>query len=146
MGTVASYTVTANYAYNGAYQPGYFYVVADDGSGSPPTSFLNAVLAAVSAVRGFTIGIGVFGPIVVTANVAMTTGAQQAVVKAALQNYINGLGLGNGLSYARLSQVAFDAVPAGSFGTITGITLNGGTSDLSATGQQVIRAGTITVS
>jgi len=146
LGNVASYTITANYAYNGTYQPGYFYVVADDGSGSPPTSFLNAVSAAVGAVRGFTLSWGVFGPTVVTANVAMTTGAQQSKVQAALQTYINGLGLGNPLSYARLSQVAFDAVPAGSFATITNITLNGGTNDFSATNQQVIRAGTITVS
>jgi uncharacterized phage protein gp47/JayE len=146
LGNVASYTITANYAYNGTYQPGYFYVVADDGSGNPPTSFLNAVSAAVGAVRGFTLSWGVFGPSIVKANVAMTTGAQQSNVQAALQNYINGLGVGNSLSYARLAQVAFDAVPAGSFATITNITLNGGTSDLSATNQQVIRAGTITVS
>jgi len=139
-----SYTITANYAYNGAYQPGYFYVVADDGSGDPSSGFLNEVQAAIAAVTGFTINLGVFRGSEVTATVAMTTGAAQSEVGAALQNYINGLGVGSGLSWARLSQVAFDAAP-GAFTTITGITLNGGTSDLAATDQQIIRAGTITV-
>jgi hypothetical protein len=153
MGTVASYTITANYAYNGAVQNGYFYVVADDGSGSPSQGFLNNVYAAIQLVVGFTINFAVFGPTVVTANVAMTvttasgqnhTNAVEAV-EAALQTYINGLGVGNGLSYARLSQVALDAVGTGVITTITGISLNGGTSDLAASNQQIVRAGTINV-
>lgn len=153
LGNVVSYTVTANQAYNGATQMGYFYVVADDGSGSPPSDFLNAVYSAVNAVRAFTVAIAVFSPSIVTATVGMTltTAAGQnhtaivSTVELALQNYINGLGIGNALSYARLSQVAYDAAPAGAITTITNILLNGGTADVAATNQQVVRAGSINV-
>lgn len=153
LGNVVSYSITANQAYNGATQMGYFYVVADDGSGSPPPSFLSEIYTAVDAIRAFTVGIGVFGPTVVTAAIAMTltTAAGQNhttivnAVQLAIQNYINGLGIGKSLSYTILSKVAFDAVAAGSITTITGITLNGGTSDLAATNQQIVRAGTINV-
>jgi hypothetical protein len=68
-----------------------------------------------------------------------------STVELALQNYINGLGIGNALSYARLSQVAYDAAPAGAITTITNILLNGGTADVAATNQQVVRAGSINV-
>jgi uncharacterized phage protein gp47/JayE len=70
-----TYTLTEDYSYGGAYQPGYFYLVIDDGTGSPPTSIVNAVTAAVNAVRGCGIQFNVFAPIVVTANIAVTVTA-----------------------------------------------------------------------
>jgi uncharacterized phage protein gp47/JayE len=151
--TVVSYTITACYAYNGAAQPGYFYIVADDGSGSPSQGFLDNVYAAVDGIRGFTISFAVVAPVVETASVGMTlvtaAGIDHASVvsaaQAALQTYINGLGVGVSLSYARLPQVAYNAAPAGAITTITGITLNGGTADVAATNQQIVRAGTLDV-
>ena len=67
-----------------------------------------------------------------------------ASVAPALTTYINSLPLGTSLSFFRLSQVAFDTSPGVT--DITAVTLNSGTADLTATAQQVIRAGTISVS
>jgi len=66
-----------------------------------------------------------------------------ALVQAAVQSYINGLVIGQTLPYTKLSQLAYGASPAVT--NVTGITLNGGTADLTATNQQVIKAGTISV-
>jgi uncharacterized phage protein gp47/JayE len=96
------FTLTENYAYNGTYQPGFFYAVIDDGTGTPSTPTLNTVGAAIEAVRGFTIQYGVFPPIVLTANVGMTIASAAgfdhntvaANVSLALANFINGLKLG----------------------------------------------------
>ncbi|MGL1423582.1 baseplate J/gp47 family protein, partial [Vibrio parahaemolyticus] len=62
---------------------------------------------------------GIFGPVQQTANVSMTittaTGYIHAdvvaLVTAALQTYINTLGLGNSLSYTKLATVAYGASP-----------------------------------
>ncbi len=147
-----SFTLTENLTYAGATDDGYFYAVVDDGSGAPSSDFLDTVFAAIDAVRGFTIRFGVFAPVVVNANVAMTVTvgagythtAVAALVQAALQSYIDSLALGATLQYTILAQVARGASPGVS--NVTGVTLNSGTSDLTATNQQVIKAGTITVS
>lgn len=144
-------TLKENYAYNGTYQPGYFYAVIDDGTGSPPTSLLNAVGSAIEAVRGFTIQYGVFAPVVLTANVNMEITSAPglvhnnvaAAVSIAITNFINNLELGNSLPYTQLAAVAYGV--AGVI-NVTDVTLNSGTADLVATNQNTIRAATITVS
>jgi hypothetical protein len=65
-------TLMENFAYNGSYQPGYFYAVIDDGTGDPPDALVTRVAQAIEAVRGFTIQYGVFKPIVLTASVNMS--------------------------------------------------------------------------
>lgn len=147
-----TYTLVENYNYGGAWTPGYFYAVVDDGTGAPSSGFISSAYAAIDAVRGFTIQFGVFAPVVITANIGMTitTAAGYnhstvvAAVQGALRNYVNTLGLGNGLTYSRLAQVAYDASP-GAVTNVTGITLNGGTGDVAATAQQTIKAGTVTI-
>jgi uncharacterized phage protein gp47/JayE len=151
LGPNVNFTITENQALGGASQPGYFYVIADDGTGSPPGSFLTAVGAAVEAVRGESITYGVFAPTLVTATVAMTLitasgfthATVVAAVQAALQARINALPIGQKLPYTLLSSIAY-GVPGVT--NVTGITLNGGTSDLAATAVQIIKAGTLTVS
>jgi uncharacterized phage protein gp47/JayE len=146
-----SYSITENYDYNGTYDPGYFYVVVDDGTGSPGSTFLSACSNAIDAVRGFTIRFGVFAPVTETANVVMAATiasgydptATKALARAAVQAYIASLQLGQSLAYTRLAQIAYDASPG--ITNITGLTLNGGTSDLAATAQQRILTGTVTV-
>ena len=106
---------------------------------------------AIDAVRPLTSTFGVFAPVVVNASVAMTistaAGADHAatalVVKNALTSYINALPLGTTLPFSRLAQVAYDASP--SVTNATGVTLNSGTADLTATSQQVIKATSVTV-
>lgn len=140
-----------NQLYGGATQNGYFYAVIDDGTGAPGSTLLSTANNAIDAVRPFTVAFGVFAPVVVTANVGMTITtasgydhtATALLVKAAVQNYINALSLGQTLTYSRLAQVAYDASPGVT--NVTAVTLNSGTSDLPATSQQVIKAGTVTV-
>jgi uncharacterized phage protein gp47/JayE len=140
-----------NQQYGGATQNGYFYAVIDDGTGAPGSTLLSTANNAIDAVRPFTVAFGVFAPVVVTANVGMTITtasgydhtATTLLVKTAVQNYINALSLGQTLTYSRLAQVAYDASPGVT--NVTGVTLNSGTSDLTATSQQVIKAGTVTV-
>jgi uncharacterized phage protein gp47/JayE len=147
-----SYTLTENQDINGNTVAGYFTAVIDDGSGNPSSTFLASAANAIEAVRPFTVSYGVFGPTVVTANTAMTLTVDPtanratvvSLVQAALQNYIASLKLGQLLPFTQLATVAYGASPY--VLNVTGITLNGGTSDLAATTRQVIRAGTLTVS
>lgn len=149
--TGLTYTLTENETYPGTVDYGYFYVVVDDGTGTPGSTLLNTVANAVDRVRPVTSRFGVFGPIVVTANVAMTATiasgydpvATKLLVRNAVINYINGLGLGKPLAWSRLLQVAYDASPGVT--NITGLTINGGTSDIGATAKQVVKAGTVSV-
>lgn len=146
-----TYALVENQTYAGAVQMGYFYVVVDDGTGAPGSTFLATVANAIDAVRPLCSSFGVFGPVVVNAAVAMTCAvasgydpvATKALVVTALKNYINALGLGQTLTYSRLAQIAYDASPGVT--NVTGVTLNGGVSDLVATSQQTIKWSTVAV-
>lgn len=146
-----SYTFTECYNYDGTYHPAYFYVVVDDGSGAPSTAFLNAAYAAIDLVRPAGTWFGVFAPVVRTANVSMTLTTDPGythsdvvtAVQSALSAYLNTLTLGNSLPFTRLAQIAYDAT--GGVVNVSAVTLNGGTADMAATNQQVIKPGTITV-
>ena len=139
------YTLVENFNYAGAAQMGYFYVVVDDGTGSPPSPLLTSVANAIDAVRPITSSFGVFAPVVQNATVVMTAAiaagfdpvATKALVVTAIKSYINSLPLGTALAYSRLAQVAYDASPGVT--NITAVTLNGGTADLTATSQQVVK-------
>lgn len=145
------YTVTENYDYSGAADDGFFYVVVDDGSGEPPSSLLTAAANAIEAIRPIGSRFAVFAPVVVTANVslALTTAAGYdhativGIVGQAIAAYIQNLGLGDGLPYTRLAQVAYDASPG--VVDVTAILLNSGTSDIAANPQNTIKPGTIAV-
>ncbi len=147
-----SYKVVENQNYAGATQYGYFYAVVDDGSGAPSSAFLSSVYTAIDAVRGATVTFSVFGPTVVTANIAMTITTDPSVthsdivalVNTAITNYIATLTLGQSLPLTKLSAVAYDASTYVT--NVTNITINGSSSDLAATVKQVIRAGTVVVS
>lgn len=145
------FTITENVNYAGTAQPGYFYVVVDDGSGTPPSPLLTAVTMAIDAVRPLSSTFNVYAPTVVTANVAAsiataagyTHATVVAQVVAAITTYINGLPLGVALSWSRLYQIAYDTSPGVT--AVAGLTLNGGTSDVSATAKQAIVAGTVAI-
>lgn len=147
-----SYTLTEGYTYAGAYQPGYCYVVVDDGSGSPPAPLLALVSASIDAVRGCGMQFGVFGPVPVAAAVAVTvtTGigyshaAVAAAVTGAVMAYMTALPVGASLSWSRLYQIIYAASPG--VATVTALTVNGGTSDLIANPRQAIVPGLIVVS
>ena len=143
--------IVPNYNYAGQWQPGYFTVYIDDGTGSPSAGLLANVTAAVNAVRGATIQFGVFGPTVLSANVAMTittaAGYTHATVAAAvataITSAINATGMGASLAYTSMIGVAY-TIPGVT--NVSATTLNSGTADLAGVAGQVIRAGTVTVS
>lgn len=150
LGPAVNNTLTENYSYSGTWQPGYFYAIVDDGTGRPSDSFISTASNAIDAVRPFTVQFGVFKPTLVTANVNMTlttaTGYIHSVVTALVQTalaaYINTLQIGADLPYTILSSIAY-GVPG--VINVTGITLNSGTSDLTATSVQIIKSGTLVV-
>ena len=145
-------TVVENYTYAGSATSNFFYVVADDGSGLPPSSFIGAAQNAVNLVRAAGMSFAVYSPVVVNASVNMTitTGSSYShstianAVVAALTSYINSQQLGQALPYSRLAQIAYDT--SSGVTNVTGVTLNSGTSDLTPTSAQVLKALTITVS
>ena len=145
------YQIVENYNHANTYTPGYFTVYIDDGTGSPSGTLLANVGTAVEAYRGASITYGVFGPTVLTANVAGTitvasgyTGsAVKAAVAAAWTAAINATGMGSGLTYAGLFATAFGVAGVTN---VTSLTLNSATSDLAGASGQVIRAGTVTAS
>lgn len=133
-------------------QKGFVTICLDDGTGNPPSNLIQSAINAVEAVRCAGITIGVIAPQIVSANVAMTltsivSASHAADVTAAtnaLQAFINALPVGSPLAYSRLAQAAYDASP--NISNVTGVTLNGGTTDLTVTTIQVIKYGSVVVS
>lgn len=147
-----TYTLVENQTIDGFSQPGFFYLVVDDGSGMPPQSLLDSVYKAVDPIRPLTTTFGVFAPTVLSVDIGMliTTAdgydhtATIALVSSALTSYINSLGLGSSLAYTRLAQIAYGASLGVS--NVSSITLNGDTNDIPASSNKTIKVGTISIS
>jgi len=146
-----SYAINENINQAGTTQMGFFVVTVDDGTGNPPASLLSEVQQAVDLIRPVGTSFAVQGPVVESANVAMTlttgSGASHsaaiATVASAIETHIAGLGVGAALSYSRLAQLGYDA--SGAVTNISGLLLNGGTSDLLPPMFGVVRTGIVTV-
>jgi hypothetical protein len=159
------YTLTEFYNFvDGSWHPGFFFVVADDGSGSPSAAFLQTITDAANAVRPLGTQCAVFAPTILFANVEMqiqtAVGYDHNTVVGQVSNLIGinikQLGLGNELPYSILSSWAY-AVPGVT--QVAGVLLNGGSGDnasilpsrptqdgLSIIKYATIKPGTITVS
>lgn len=141
------YTLVENQTLAGLTQYGYFYVVINPYT----TTLQQQVYGAVDAVRPLGSTFGVFSATQVTVNVGMTVTAKSgythsqvaAAVTTAVQNFIAGLGLGVPLYWSQLYAVAYSVAGVQE---VTGLTANSGTADISATAQQVLVCGTVTVS
>jgi phage-related baseplate assembly protein len=128
------WTLTEGFNLDGTYHPGYFFIIADDGSGAPSSGFLAAVTAAAQAVRPLGIMCGVFSSTIIAATPSMilTTAPGYdhptivAQVKAVLQTNINALGLGIGLGVDDLYEWA-KSVPGVT--KVTAVLLNGLSGD-----------------
>ncbi|HKT53507.1 MAG TPA: baseplate J/gp47 family protein, partial [Caulobacteraceae bacterium] len=135
--------VIENYAYDGTWQPGYFQVIVDDGSGDPPASTLTLAAQAVEGVRGLCVTYGIFAPVVlpatVTFSIGVATGYSPSAMIAAAQNavasYMDGLQLGDAMPWSRIVQVVLNASPGVS--EVSNLRINGGQTDLAASDQQV---------
>ena len=146
------YVVLENVDTLGDPLPGNFYVVVDDGTGSPPFSLITAASAAIEAVRpiGSTYSVG--GPVVVGATVAMglTTSNPLTKTQVATQiqqnvwNCISGLPIGGTLAVSKIETVAHNTDP--SVISVTGTTINGASSDLTAPDNGVLLPVSVTVS
>lgn len=146
-----NYDVTENESFIGNEDLGFFYSVIDDGTGSPSSELINSVRNAIDVVRPLTSSFDVYPPIVITANIAAVitlsdgydSGDVISSVETALTSYINGLNIGQALPYTRLAEVIYDS--SDGIVNVTGMLLNGSTADLTASAQQVIRTGTLTI-
>jgi phage-related baseplate assembly protein len=135
----------------GAPRQAHFVVVVDDGSGSPPISFLNLVYAAVDPVRGLGISFEVVAAETLGADVSMSLAtaaganhaAAVAAAAAAIGTYLGNLDIGETLPFTRLAQIAYAASPAVT--NVSAVTLNGGTADLVPSQRQRVIAGTVAV-
>lgn len=151
VGSNVNFTYNENVNLDGSAHPGFFYVIADNGTGAPPPSFIAQVAAAIEATRGESITYGVFPPTILNATIAMVLitasgtvhATVVAAVVAALNAQVNALPIGATLPYNLLASIAF-AVPGVT--NVTGITLNAGTTDLVPTAQQIIKLVTASVS
>jgi uncharacterized phage protein gp47/JayE len=147
-----AYGIAENMDEVGNYEPGHFVVTLDDGTGSPSTTLKALVYTAVDAVRPIGSTFSVQSPTVVTVNVSLVLTAAAGFVKAnmiaplatAITAYIEALPVGGGLSYTRLAQVIYDAIPGVS--AITGYTLNGSAVDIAAGPSTVLKPGTVSIS
>lgn len=130
---------------------GFITVLIDDGSGNPSGTLITSASLAVDAVRAAGIRFGVIGPTIQTNTIACTVvsqisskhSADIAAAIAALTNYVNTLPVGTVLVWARLYQVAFDSSP--NIVGVTGLLLNGGTSDRATNAVHVNKSSLITV-
>lgn len=146
-----SFAITECQTYAGATKLGYFYVVVDDGSGSPSSETLSAAATAVDAVRACGIQFSIYSPSLVAANVAVTVtiadgyvaSTVRAAVQAAISNFISALSMGDDLLWGDI-YVTIKGVDG--VKTLSGLLINGGTDDISASGQQRFTPGTIAVS
>ncbi len=141
------YQLVENQTLAGVDSPGYFYVVIN-----PYNATLQAqVYGAIDAIRSLTSTFGVFGATQIIADIAASISVQsgfvlasvEAAVQDALTAFIGTLGLGMPLYYTQLYAIAY-GVPG--VQEVTNLTLNNGTADLTASSQQIIVAGTVTIS
>ncbi len=145
-------TLVENQTYAGSTERGYFYIVADDGSGDPPSGFLSTVANAVEATRPIGTQYGVFGPSEVSAAIVLTVVAAEGythaavtpVVQTALQGYTNSLAMGATLELFQIVLQA-GAVPGVGNVPLSSVTINGVAADLTVTPQQVIKYSSVVV-
>lgn len=147
-----THVLVENETYDGAERRGHFYVIINDGTGTPTSETLDLVSAAIEEVRPVGITFGVFAPEIVDVDVALTIHLEQgadavavrAAVLLAIELHIDALGMGGAVRLTRIAQVAYSA--STSIYNITGIGLNGATADVVANAKQLPRADVITVS
>jgi uncharacterized phage protein gp47/JayE len=143
--------VQENISPEGTAQVGSFLVIVDDGTGYPSTALLSTIATAVDAVRPIGTTFAVVPPQVLTVNVSLTAVLSSATTASisvpTIQNriaiYLNSLAIGRGASVTRVAQNAYLAGAA--IENVTGIQLNGSSSDITAPAGSVIKAGQVVI-
>jgi uncharacterized phage protein gp47/JayE len=130
---------------------GFLCITVDDGTGAPGSDLVTAAYTAADAYRAGGIRIGVFPPILVTANIAMNVTVAPGysenevlgAVATTIRGYVQSIRLGEGLNVSELVHVAY-GVSAGVRNVQT-VTINGVATDLAPHARKVIRPGSVTV-
>ena len=152
LGADVDYTAVENQTYAGVAQPGFFYVVVDDGTGNPssesspthgpPSKRFAASQSALRSTAAAVLQANVGITVVVAAGYSAS--AVQTAVENAVSTFVDGLSLGVALPWSRLNQLAYDA--SRGVANVTSVTLNGFGADLNPSNKQVVKLGTLTVS
>ena len=143
--------VIENTAPDGTIVPGYFTVVMDDGSGSPPAALIDTARQAVDAVRPVGSRFSVMGPTVIVADmqIAIEIDAQAvfadvaAAITRAVDAYVGALPVAAPLRLTRVVALAYAASAAVT--NVVSVTLEGGSADLGGSLTSVVRAGHIAI-
>jgi uncharacterized phage protein gp47/JayE len=145
------YRLFENTDSTGAWSPGQFLIIVDDGSGYPSASVLANVYAVVDKVRPIGSSFMVRAPNVVSVDVAisLTGGAESldaavtSLVIAAVSDYINGLPIGGTLSTTRIAEVAYRI---GQFqANILSVAIDDTAADLAAPDTGLLRAQSVKI-
>ena len=143
-------SIHENTGANGIALPGTFLVVADDGTGYPPSNLISTIATAVDSVRPVGTAFSIIPPIVLTVNVSLSvvvTSATASSVVTIIQNsvaaYLNSLPIEVGASVTRVAQSAYQA-GAGIL-NVTAILLNDAALDIPVPFGTVVKAGQVTV-
>lgn len=147
-----THTIIEKEEANGTPKDGHFVVVVDDGTGSPPTSLLNAVSANVDMYRPISSTYEVIAPVQVgvsiSANITVdttvyTSAETDTAVTNAISAHVAGLGVGESLYLTKLAQVAYDASPA--VVNISSILVNSATADIVPAAKEIVRPTAVTI-
>lgn len=141
------WTLTEDFDYAGNWRPGYYYVVADDGSGTPPGDFMTAITNAVNSVRPLSIQAGTFLPrvnnVIVSLSIQTMAGFDHntvvGLVAQTIENNINLMGLGQGLDFNIISSWAYTVSGVSKVMSVLLDGLDGDVSSVSANNQVSIK-------
>jgi len=145
------YSVIENATLAGISAPGNFCVIVDDGSGYPPSSLISAASTAVEAVRPIGSTYAVFPPSVLPVSIQMTVTSSSPLTEAsvglllqqAIQAWIAALPMAGLLAISKIDAIAH-AVDS-SVVSVRGTSINGGTSDVTASASEVFIASGVVV-
>jgi uncharacterized phage protein gp47/JayE len=146
-----NYTIRENQGPSGTIQMANFVIVVDDGSGFPSNTLLSMVQAAVEAVRPIGSTFSIFAPAVIRVDVSLTATTSDTnnieilttQVVNAIGAYINSLPVGISLPTSRVVQIAYTT--SSEVTNVTGVLLNGQSSDIIIQCFEVIKTGTVVV-
>jgi hypothetical protein len=153
-GITVQWQLVEDFDYAGNWRPGYYYVVADDGSGVPSTDFMTAITLATNSVRPLGVQAGCFPPVVTYAVVSMivTTASGYdhntvcGLVAQTIEDNINKLGLGNGLDFAILSSWAYTVAGVTRVSSVILNGLSGDAASIASDDQVTIKCSSAVIS
>lgn len=134
----------------GTWQPGSFFMVVDDGSGSPPGTLITAAQNAVNATRAASVRYNVYAPSILTVNaigfVTVAPGYLQATVAdnvaTAITALLNSRVIAQAVPFAEVVATGMGVAGVLNFFSVT---LNTLTADIVPTQIQLVKAGTVSI-